>query len=240
VSVTSLTYPILAGTIGFWGLPTLLVSLTAGLTGGVVLISKLVPSIRRVPSDCDYEWHSWWRGNVFQRYWKRRITNIIIGMAGRPGRVLELGCGSSPTLNFLGCTGIGVDCDKGKIDFMKGRSPGYISYEVCDLSTPEHLLKYGEFDLIVMNEVIEHLKEPAEILSILPRLLTEKGRLIVATPDYNHKLWLLAEKFTLYKDGHVYKFTRELLEEECLKVGLKPLGYEYVVGCDLVEVFVKT
>jgi len=127
---------------------------------------------------------------------------------------------------------LGIDVNKEKIAFMRKQLP------LCNFSTimPNSDRQY---DCVLCIELLEHLKNPEEMLASISRLLKPDGRAVIATPDYSKKLWHLAEMFTPYKEEHIVKFTKETLEEVCGHYGLYPVEHRYIAGCDLVELFEK-
>ncbi len=107
-------------------------------------------------------------------------------------RVLDAGCGngieSGPYSERLEVYGV---------DYQ----PGYVAY--CRASYPLGHFTVGElsrldfpdahFDLIVMNQVIEHLEDPPQVVAELARVLRPGGQLLVSTPNYDTLGWRLVE-----------------------------------------------
>jgi len=227
---------ILTEFMGLWYMLSMLLASAVGLLLRFSLEKVLVFPGSREPGEADYEWNAWYKGNPVQKYWKRKIGKVIVSFSGKPDRILDLGCGSSPLLNSYHCEGLGIDSNENKIKFMRSRTPANIRYEVGDV---RRIQAGKEFDLVIISEVLEHLSNPEEILSRVSSVIARDGRLVIATPDYGKLLWRIAEEFTPYKEEHRFRFTRKTLEEMCLKFGLKPIGFKYVFGCDLVEAFEK-
>ena len=101
--------------------------------------------------------------------------------------VLDLGCGTGAWLARLGGTGMtrlyGVDRDISAVGF-----PG-ASYREIDLD--EGILPSFDverFPLITAIEVIEHLANPGNFLSVASRLLAPGGRLLITTPNLHSVL----------------------------------------------------
>jgi len=86
-------------------------------------------------------------------------------------------------------------------------------------------------------EVLEHLPSPKRAVEEIARVLKVGGKAVIATPDYSKKQWLLAEKFTSYRNGHVSRFTKDGLEMLCRRYKLVPREHFFVAGCDLIELF---
>ena len=70
------------------------------------------------------------------------------------------------------------------------------------------------FDLIVMDNVLEHLRNPLESIRELRRYLTPRGRLVLITPNMESGHYrLLRRRWTpeLAPHAHIYLFTRSAL-----------------------------
>jgi 2-polyprenyl-3-methyl-5-hydroxy-6-metoxy-1,4-benzoquinol methylase len=104
--------------------------------------------------------------------------------ANREARVLEIGAGMGRFLQFLGEAGysnfLGVDISPEAISYCQEK--GIKKVQLIG-SLSEFLAVSGNFDLIVMNDVIEHLT-PEESLNVLKKMyerLNSGGQLIVKT-----------------------------------------------------------
>lgn len=94
-------------------------------------------------------------------------------------RVLEIGCGLGillskvPSENKIGIesndTAVG-ECKKKGLNIIKADAEKGLPFED------------GSFDIVIMNEVIEHLKDPGLVLEECHRVLAPKGRIVVTTP----------------------------------------------------------
>lgn len=185
------------------------------------------------PKDPDYEWQAFFRGGIIQKWWKRNIANTIWEWIPNTSTLLDIGCGSSPIIGKYSENSVGIDINEEKLKFMKEKMPNttFIPGSTENIN--------GKFDHILCIEVIEHLKDPESMISEISRLLKVNGNAIIATPDYNRKLWKIAELFTAYKEEHITQFTREKLERMCKKYRLKPIKHKYIATCDLIEEFEK-
>jgi SAM-dependent methyltransferase len=96
-------------------------------------------------------------------------------------KILEIGCGSGYLLNLLaerGAICVGIEPNS-RIDNNKSKD-----FRIINGFFPKDLdSEHSDFDVIIMFAVLEHFKNPKEILSqLLPRLKSE-GVIIVAVPD---------------------------------------------------------
>ena len=81
-------------------------------------------------------------------------------------------------------------------------------------------IKNKKFDVITMIHVIEHLKNPIDILKKIKKILKKKGILIIETPDfdsamarrYNLKFRLLHDKthISLFSSESLIRLVRNL------------------------------
>lgn len=181
-------------------------------------------------TDANYEWESFYNGNPMQKWWKQSIAKTVWNWIPENNKtLLDIGCGSSPIISkYKKATGI--DPNLSKLLFMKDKLPN-VSFSQS--------LNGDLYDNILCIEVLEHLENPQEMINTIKSHLLTGGVAVIATPDYNRKLWYLAEKFTPYKEDHKTKLSRKSLEKLCRNAGLYPVKYKYVAGCDLVEMFRK-
>jgi len=107
-----------------------------------------------------------------------------IGMV-RPylkGDILDIGCGSADLTKFLNenqhyC---GVELNENLIKELKRKYPKYQFY--CKNVDKDELDIHRKFDTITMIAVVEHLKNPENILQQCYTLLKDNGGLIITTP----------------------------------------------------------
>ena len=112
----------------------------------------------------------------------RREANDLYLHDVRPGRVLDVGCGRG--LLLLRLKAMGWQVEGQEIDPDAGaHSLEDSNIRVHRAPLEELLLPEGRYDAIVMNHVIEHAADPAELLRECRRLLARDGQLIVVTPN---------------------------------------------------------
>jgi SAM-dependent methyltransferase len=88
------------------------------------------------------------------------------------GTVLDLGCGSAKAPGALGID-ISADTD---------------ADIVHDLDVFPYPLDDGSFDHVLMQDVIEHLREPIRVMEELHRILRPGGRVHLRTPHFSSVL----------------------------------------------------
>lgn len=143
----------------------------------------------------------------------------VVGLAGESRRVLELGCATgymSEVLRARGCYVVGVERDPLMAEVAEQRCDRLIVGDLDLLDLAEELA--GErFDVIVAADVLEHLRDPLQVLRSLRPLLAEGGYLVASIPNVAHgsvRLALLEGRFPYQERGlldrtHLRFFTRE-------------------------------
>jgi 2-polyprenyl-3-methyl-5-hydroxy-6-metoxy-1,4-benzoquinol methylase len=103
--------------------------------------------------------------------------------------VLDIGCGTGATLNLLKKTGrcsltTGLEISKSATEIAAALVDHVFCVDVEQGGVPDSL---GRFDLILMLDVLEHLKDPWSFLqSIVANHLKPDGKIIVSLPNAQH------------------------------------------------------
>ncbi len=114
-----------------------------------------------------------------QRESKRRKVARVAELLGRPGRWLEIGCGFGQAMSQardLGFTVVGTEIYSGLMDYCQARG-----LEVRAGSVDRIEFDTGSFDVVYMEDVVEHLKQPFAFIDEAARVLTPGGILFVHT-----------------------------------------------------------
>lgn len=130
-----------------------------------------------------------WR-NVVKRalakvlFWRRHafMTGLSHLEDMVPGTVLEVGCGNGAALREMtraGWQAVGIDFDSRAIS--AAQKIAGVEASVGDLLSMG--FSDGQFDAIVMNNVVEHLPMPDQVFRECRRILRPGGRLVMVTPN---------------------------------------------------------
>lgn len=95
------------------------------------------------------------------------------------GKLLDLGCGKVPL--FMAYRDYVTDniC----VDWANTlHKNDFLDYE-CDLTQPL-AFKDGEFDTIILSDVLEHVQKPELLWNEMSRILAPKGRIVMNCPFY--------------------------------------------------------
>ena len=121
----------------------------------------------------------------FVRWWNG--TNNQGQFSVRPGEtMLDVGCGCGASLleaRALGATAFGIEADTNVAPIAERLGLTIHFGSVQDRPFPEQF-----FDLIVMNQVIEHLPDPDAALQMLCERLKPDGRMVLVFPN-TASLW---------------------------------------------------
>lgn len=110
--------------------------------------------------------------------------------------VLDVGCGNGVISRSLGAAGFqvrGVDVSEKAIE--KARSLNTLSNVRFEVVSAEQLVADGsKYHAVICSEVLEHLREPDQLLRVLHKILHDNGQLIVTVPNGNGPRELLVTR----------------------------------------------
>lgn len=153
--------------------------------------------------------------------------SLALMLVGHDQRVLEVGCSTGHVTEHLVAAGnhvVGVDLDPDAIEFARPLLDAAFVLNLDDQRVSEHVT--GPFDVIVLGDVLEHVREPAVVLADVTKLLAATGRFVISLPNVAHidvRLMLLAGDWEYQHDGlldatHLRWFTRASIRrllDEC-------------------------
>ncbi len=163
--------------------------------------------------------------------------SYALQLAGGGHRVLEVGCSVGHVTEHLiaaGNTVVGVEIDP---DAAAQASEWAETVHVLDLDIELlSAVESGRFDVILLGDVIEHLRDPIPVMRDLLTLLADDGRVIVSVPNVSHidiRLMLLEGTWAYQHDGlldrsHLRWFTNDSLRTLLGELGLTARRVERV------------
>jgi len=142
-------------------------------------------------------------------------------------KLLDLGCGRGHFTEkfkkeFPGYDVYGLDHSISAIDYANSNFQN-IDFVVADAYYPPYFDEY--FDIIILNNIWEHVPDPLNLLQSVNRILKPNGQLIISTPSRYRFINLikvcLGKEISLISKHHVTEYTIGQVKEQ-LKFG----GYE--------------
>lgn len=150
---------------------------------------------------------------------RRRLLHIDHLMSGK-GRLLDFGCAAGYFLEVAQASGwdvAGVELSKEMATLAHERLGVPIGRSLTDM--------FGEFDVITLWEVIEHLPRPMETLAALQERLRPGGLLMLSTPNTGH--WQAQREPDMWEGyrppSHLLFFTADTLRSALERAGFQQI-----------------
>jgi 2-polyprenyl-3-methyl-5-hydroxy-6-metoxy-1,4-benzoquinol methylase len=151
-----------------------------------------------------------------------------------PAKVLEIGCahgGYVALMRWAGYDASGTEMSPWIVNYAKET----FGVPVTTGPIEQQSIPAGSLDVIVLNDVIEHLPDPVGTLGACARLLKPDGFFIIQTPEYKEHLShadILAnhDPFEIHMKGkndeHLYLFSRRSSQRLFAQLGFPHVGFE--------------
>lgn len=144
----------------------------------------------------------WWQGTDNQGQY-----------CAKPGMtVLDYGCGAGQSL--LELRAMGADAYGIEADANVARIAAHHQLRIHIGSIYDNPFPGIKFDLIILNQVLEHIPEPAAVLEILAGRLKSGGQLVVAVPNAGSIYCMIFGKHWInwHIPYHLHHFNRSCLQ----------------------------
>jgi glycosyltransferase involved in cell wall biosynthesis/SAM-dependent methyltransferase len=162
------------------------------------------------------------RVSEMRRVTARRYLQELARYRGRHGgRLLEIGCGEGDFLSEaerVGYRVTGVEVSP----FAAGAARARVSAQALVVCGDAECLAGGRehFDVCVLSDVLEHVRNPFSFLTLVRGLLTPGGVLLIATPSLDS--WsarLLRENWMEFKPEHLFYFDANTIQHALFRTG---------------------
>ncbi|HET7489579.1 MAG TPA: class I SAM-dependent methyltransferase [Acidimicrobiales bacterium] len=158
---------------------------------------------------------------------------MILALAGRDRRVLDIGCGPGElgaALRQQGSWVAGVEADEAAAEAAEAVLDEVVTGEPGDVDLVGHFGK-ASFDVVVLRHVLRQVPDPVGLLRKVRLLLVDDGAVLVSVPNVAHgsvRLALLAGRFERHPGGAPEAaparfFTHGSLHQLLRDAGLVPL-----------------
>lgn len=142
--------------------------------------------------------------------------------------ILDVGCGSGEYTKILSNLGNTIASDISFIQCERLKKLGFKCIQADALHLP---LKSNSFDLILANQVVEHIEDPISFAKELIRVCKVSGRILITTPNRFSPTRIIQLTFKNYLDEtHVREynlFTIYLYKMKLSKMGVNCLVRGY-------------
>ena len=167
----------------------------------------------------------------------------VLAAAGVParGKLLEIGCGQGNFLRQAANRGFdvtGVEYSQFACERARANLDGRGRVLQGEITVLAH--EAAAYDVCVLCDVIEHVRDPAAFLSEIFRLLRPGGMLLVVTPSLaSWSARVLGSRWMEYKAEHLFYYapgtlrqqlTRAGFNDVMIKRGVKKLSLDYVAA----------
>lgn len=185
----------------------------------------------------DQEYYSSWKDQERRRtrIWRRRIERLQMP-TGRPGLLLDVGCGTGTFLQVARGRGwevVGTELSRHGADTAAKDGFRVHTGEVWEAHLPSDM-----FDVVSCWHVIEHVTDPRRFLTECYRVMRPGGTLVLATPNLDDRIFRAAyllvrgRRVRLFEPGerelHLFFFSASTLERLAREVGFERvvLGFD--------------
>lgn len=134
------------------------------------------------------------------------------------GRLLDIGCSTGYFLNAarLDFDTFGIEPSAWAVEYARRRLGLNVRRGTVEGLGPEN----GLFDVVAMNDVIEHVTDPAGALARIARVTRPGGVLYLVTPDIGSlSASILRGRWWGLRPAHLYYFSRETLTAILARAG---------------------
>lgn len=124
-------------------------------------------------------------------------------------RVLDIGCGDGHFLmnaKMYGCFCYGTEVNDEVVQRLKKKGI------VATKNINDFVNQEEPFDIVRINHVLEHTKDPNRTLKDIRLLLKDEGELIIGVPNFNNISRILKKYYWLHLPYHRLHFTKRSLE----------------------------
>lgn len=148
------------------------------LTLNRIVLLKIVKNIGKATAfDRDAYWQ--YQRAIGHYYWETILAPLVRGT-----RVLDIGCGEGGVLSYFAENGFlcfGLDNNITRVEYAQSRITSNIQFIHSDF---EKFNCDKKFDLILILDVIEHIKDKQQALLNIKNCLSENGILLLTFPPY--------------------------------------------------------
>lgn len=172
-------------------------------------------------------------GTILRKFLAEQVSIII--PFKKSGRILDIGCGNGDMIGWMkeyGWETYGVEISKAACEQASKQSLEVFCGELQDAN-----FSSGFFDVITINQVLEHIHNPLALLKECHRILKKDGLLVVGCPNFecfDSKLFG-KDWSALQVPTHLYHFTQNTLHKILRNTGFEVQKWKFKDPIPLYE-----
>jgi len=174
----------------------------------------------------------------------RRRQAMVTPYVTGANRVLDVGCGVFRwgRLIMPSTTYVGIDIEPAVVLYNQEHFP--YTFSQMDIENSDLSILGGDYDLIIMLAVVEHLHNPSACLNKMMSMLSNNGYLVITTPHpFGNSILNIGSFFRIFsQDKHTHNMLlgKNHLEELAIQVNAKVVEYErFLFGFNQKIVLIK-
>jgi 2-polyprenyl-3-methyl-5-hydroxy-6-metoxy-1,4-benzoquinol methylase len=167
------------------------------------------------------------------------VHQKIIDFVGKNKKVLDVGCSEgllSKRMNQNNCKIVGIELDNEAALKAESFCQELISGDVESVSLNSQYINY--FDVIIFADILEHLKNPLEVLKTFKDYLNDEGCIIISVPNianWKIRFQLLFGNFEYHEygildSGHLRFFNQKSIIKMVSDAGFNISTFDMTVG----------
>jgi O-antigen biosynthesis protein len=167
------------------------------------------------------------------------VHQKIIHFVGQNKNVLDVGCSEgllSKKMKENNCSLVGIEQDKDAAGIAEEYCQDLILGDVESIELDSKYENY--FDILIFADILEHLKEPSDVLERFKKYLKDDGCLIISLPNISNwkiRLQMLLGKFEyneygILDNGHIRFFNEKSVKKMIYNAGYEIIKFDLTVG----------
>ena len=168
----------------------------------------------------------------FKGFAERAKLDMYRPFFGAGSRVLDVGCADGELLAGLGGTTTGLRLEGVELSASAAAQAERRGITVHRGRVEEVSLPAAAYDLVIMNQLIEHVRDPLAVLRALGRALRPGGHLVVETPNLDSldaRLFRRRYWGGYHLPRHFHLFDRRTLPALARRAALVPISLRPLV-----------
>lgn len=167
------------------------------------------------------------------------VHQKIIGCVGKQKKILDVGCAVGVLAKEMknnDCEVVGIELDDKSADIAQEHCVELVRGNVESIELEDNYSNY--FDFIIFADVLEHLRDPSNVLKRFVKYLKDDGYIIVSLPNianWRIRLKLLSGNFNyethgILDESHLRFFTEKTVKDLITNSKLEISKFDVAVG----------